>query len=33
MKHADASGQHQGKMTDDPDDYLYWLMCQLTTVP
>ena len=32
-KYTDASGQHQGEMTDDPEDYLYWLMCQFTTVP
>lgn len=32
-KYTDASGQHHGEMTDDPEDYLYWLMCQLSTVP
>ena len=33
LKYTDASGQHQAEMTDDPKDYLYWLLCQLTTIP
>ena len=33
VKYTDASGQHQAELTDDPGDYLYWLMCQLIVVP